>query len=211
MTVRSAAMACAAHIMPTDKAVSFNVLSISFSLHEQCWLSEGGDWDRLWVLRLTRDAGVSMCIQQRVQRARVLDLPSNGHDVANAQGRIQLGDGLLDEEIGFTGDFQAHAHVVAQVNEFGNTAGEAIDATLAAAVEVHSFGTNRQRDRAAGGADVDRQRFDFFAARQAHHAPIAALAEEGAVDAVVLADKVGDEGVFRLFVEGARWGDLLDL
>jgi hypothetical protein len=33
---------------------------------------------------------------------------------------------------------------------------------------------------------------------------------QAAIEAVVLADEVGDEGVFRLFVEGARRRDLLD-
>src|ERR1700712_4621141 len=152
----------------------------------------------------------SMRVLQRVQRAGVLDLPSNGHNVANAQGRIELGDRLLDEEIGFAGHFQTNPYVVTQINEFSDATGETVDATFAATVEIHPLRANRQGYRAAGRADVDRQCLDFFATGQRDQATIAGLTEQGAVDAVVLADEVGDEGILRLFIQRAWRRDLLD-
>jgi hypothetical protein len=58
-------------------------------------------------------------------------------------------------------------------------------------------------DRVTGSpvlADVDRQRLDLLATAQRPRSA-RRLAEQAAVEAVVLADEVGDEGVFRLFVE----------
>ncbi|MNL28559.1 hypothetical protein D3C87_1502070 [compost metagenome] len=81
---------------------------------------------------------------------------------------------------------------------------------IARTVEADALRTDRQGHRFAGLADIDRQRLDLFATAQLDHAALAALAEQTTVEAVVLTDEVGDESVFRFFVEGARWGDLLD-
>ncbi|MNP01130.1 hypothetical protein D3C76_929340 [compost metagenome] len=100
--------------------------------------------------------------------------------------------------------------MVAQVDELGHTARKAVDAAFTVAIEAHTFRADRQGHRLAGLADIHRQRFDPLAPRQLHLATVAIAGQQGAVDAVVLADEIGHEGVARLFIEGARVGDLLN-
>ncbi len=75
--------------------------------------------------------------------------------------------------------------------------------------QIADFLAEAEELGAADLADVDRQRLDFLAARQLDHATLAGVAVQAAIEAVVLADKVGDKGVLRFFVKGARCGDLL--
>ncbi|MNO25436.1 hypothetical protein D3C76_152720 [compost metagenome] len=100
--------------------------------------------------------------------------------------------------------------MVAQVNEFGHPAREAVHAAFAVAVQAHALRADRQGHRLAGLADIHRQRLDPLTTRQLHLAALAITGQQGAVDAVVLADEVGDEGVAGFFVQRARVGDLLD-
>ena len=111
---------------------------------------------------------------------------------------------MFHEEVGLAADFQANPDVVAQIDEFRHPSREAVDAGLAGAIEAHAFRANRQRDGFAGLADIDGQGFNLFTATEFDDAAVAGLAVQAAIETVVLADEVGDEGVFRLFVEGAR-------
>ncbi|MNM42719.1 hypothetical protein D3C81_535640 [compost metagenome] len=100
--------------------------------------------------------------------------------------------------------------MVAQIDEFRHPSREAVDARLAGTIEAHALRANRQGDGFAGLADIHRQRFNFFTTSQFDHAAVAGLAVQTAIETVVFADEVGDEGIFRLFVERARRRDLLD-
>src|SRR5690606_12002248 len=108
-------------------------------------------------------------------------------------------------------DLHANAHVVTQVDEFGHPAIETVDASFAGAIDPYTFRADRQTDRLARRADLDRQRLNLLAARGAHDAALAITADQLAGQSVVLTDEVRDEGIARLLVEVARRGYLLDL
>src|SRR5471032_280071 len=152
-----------------------------------------------------------MCFQQGIERANVLDLPSDRHNVADAQGRIQLGDGLFDKKIGFPGYFKAYANVVTQIDQFRNPPGKTVRAIFAVTVQAYPLRANRQGYRRTGRTNIDRQGLDRFATRQRHYATVTGLAEQVPVEAIVFTDEIGNESVYRLFVQHAGVGNLLDL
>lgn len=68
----------------------------------------------------------SMHLLQGVERADVLDLPADRHDIAHAERRVQFSNRLFDEEVVLAGYLQTHANVVAQVDELGHAAGKTV-------------------------------------------------------------------------------------
>ena len=78
-----------------------------------------------------------MGLGDRVQGTRVLDRPPQRNHIAHGQTRVELGDRLLDEEIGLAAHLQAHAHVVAQVDEFGHAARKTVGTLFAVTIEAH--------------------------------------------------------------------------
>src|SRR3546814_3939665 len=131
---------------------------------------------------------------QWIERANVLDMPADRDHVADAQGAVELGDRLLDEEIADAADLEADADVVAQVDELGNAPGEAVRAVGTGTVEQHPLRADRQAHRRPRRTNVDRQRLDGFAAAELDRAAIATAVEQMRRQAVVFAEKVGDEG-----------------
>lgn len=108
-----------------------------------------------------------MRFQQGIERANVFDLPSNWHNVAHRQPRIQLGDWLLDEEVCFSCNFQTHTNVVTQINEFSDAARETVHTAFAVAVHPNALRANRQGHRVTDLANIDCQRLDLLATANA--------------------------------------------
>lgn len=146
---------------------------------------------------------------QRVERADVLDVPADRHHVAHAQGLVELGDRLLDEEITDAADLETDADVVAQVDELGNAPGEAVRAAGTGTVEQHPLRTDRQADRRPRRTDIDRQRLDGFAATELDRAALATPLQQVRRQAVVsprkLATKVFNGFSYRVRGSSICW------
>ena len=108
------------------------------------------------------------------------------------------------------GDGKPRADVIAEIDEFLDPAVENVGELALGRIDHHPFGAQRQKCALAFAGDIDRRRVDEVTRVEPDRArSIARHILHRAVQTIVLAYELGDEGILRPFVEFGRRRKLL--